>query len=116
MKFLAKWEKPSLFGTVADDGKMRIDLRTEEGMLAAELMEEVIGAIVYDGWAADFLAKKPAVGQRIGDPRGIGFKQSIIDELEGINDIFNIDVIDLDGKNDSSLVFNITKMISDEKT
>ena len=104
-----------LFGTVADDGKMRIDLRTEEGMLAAELMEEVIGAIVYDGWAADFLAKKPAIGQRIGDPRGIGFKQSIIDELEGINDIFNMDIIDRYGKNDKSLVFNITKMISDEK-
>lgn len=104
-----------LFGTVADDGKMRIDLRTEEGRLAAELMEEVIGAIVYDGWAGDFLTKRPAVGQRIGDPRNIAFQRSIIEELEGINDIFNMDVVDLDGKNDKSLVFNITKMISDEK-
>jgi hypothetical protein len=104
-----------LFGTVAEDGRMRIDLRTEEGQLAAELMEEVIEAVVYDGWAADFLAKQPAVGQRIGDPRGIGFKQTVIEELEEINDIFNMDVVDDSGKMDRALVFNITNMVSREK-
>ena len=48
---------------------MRIDVRTEEGQLALELIEEVIGALVYDGWAADFLKYSPSVGQRLGDPR-----------------------------------------------
>lgn len=104
-----------LFGTPGEGGVMRIDLRTEEGQLGLELIEEVIGALVYDGWAADFLTYRPAVGQRLGDPRKLGFKTSVIDELEGINDVLNINVTDLNGKPDSVLAFNISDMISQEK-
>jgi len=104
-----------LFGVFdKNTGKMRIDLRTEEGQVALELMEEVIDAIVYDAWAADFLSKTPSVGQRV-DPRNLGFKQSIIDELDEINEIFNVNVIDLKGVSDQVLVFNITDMVSREK-
>ena len=95
-------------------GVMRIDLQDEESLLNLDLMEEVIEAIVYDAWAADFLSKRPSIGQRI-DPRNLGFKQSIIDELEEINKIFNINVIDTDGIPDQRLIFNITDMVSYEE-
>jgi len=104
-----------LFGVPdKNTGQMRINLNTEEGRVALELMEEVIEAIVYDAWAADFLSKAPTIGQRV-DPRNLGFKQSIIDELDEINEIFNINVTDLDGNPDQVLVFNITDMVSREK-
>ena len=105
----------TLFGTPGADGVMRIDLSTEEGEVAFELMGEVVEAIVYDAWAADFLAKGPTVGARIGDPRNIGFKQSVIDELEAISDKFNVKVIDKDGNIDEALVFNVTDLINKEK-
>ena len=104
-----------LFGTPGEGGVMRIDVRTEEGQLALELIEEVIGALVYDGWAADFLKYSPSVGQRLGDPRGLGFKKTVIEQLEGINDVFNINITDLDGNADKVLVYNITDRISEEK-
>lgn len=104
-----------LFGTPGSDGVMRIDLRTEEGQVAMDLMEEVIEAFVYNGWAGDFLSRQPTVGSRIGDPRSLGWKNTIQKNLESINDVFEINIIDKDGKNDKSLVFNITNMLSAEK-
>lgn len=109
-------EMAQLFGTPdPQTGRMRIDLRTEEGQVAMDLMEEIIGAFVYSEWAGDFLKKQPGSGQRLGDPRNLAFKTSIQNELEGINEAFNIDVLDLNGDPDSVLVFNITEMIAREK-
>ncbi len=105
-----------LFGTVGSDGVMRIDLRTEEGQLAMDLMEEVIGAFVYNGWAGDFLKRKPRIGgTQYVDPKTIGFERTIQNQLEGVNEAFNINVIDANGVNDRALVFNITDMLSEEK-
>ena len=104
-----------LFGTPGLDGKMRIDLRTEEGQVAMELLEEVIEAFVYNGWAGDFLSRQPTVGSRIRDPRSLGWKNTIQEQLEGINDAFQVNIIDKNGNNDQSLVFNITNMLSAEK-
>ena len=104
-----------LFGTVGDDGKMRIDLRTKEGRQALDLLEEITEAVIYDAWAADFLNKQPAAGVRLGDPRGIGFKQSVINELEEISQTFQINVIDMEGNNDKALVANLTSLIAEEK-
>jgi len=105
-----------LFGTVGSDGVMRIDLRTEEGQLAMDLMEEVIGAFVYNGWAGDFLKRKPRIGgTQYVDPKTIGFERTIQNQLEGVNEAFNINVIDANGVNDRALVFNITDMLSQEK-
>jgi len=103
-----------LFGTPQKGGEIRIDLRTEEGEIAIDLIEEVLEAIIYDGWAADFLSKRPAVGARV-DPRNLGFKQTVIDELEALNDEFLINVVDLKGKDERVLAVNITKLISEEK-
>ena len=102
------------FGTPTEHG-MAIDLRTEEGLVTMDLMEELISAIVYDKWAGDFLQKRPSVGAKIGDPRFIGFRQTVMDELEGINEAFNVKVVDRDGNLDESLVFNITDMIAKEQ-
>lgn len=105
-----------LFGTPTVTGGKAIDLRTEEGRQALQMIQELTDAIVYDEWAADFLTKQPSVGGQIGDPRGLGFKTSVINELSDLNEALKINVIDESGKfNPDQLALDLVGMVAQER-
>ena len=105
-----------LFGTPTATGGKVIDLRTPEGKQALKLIQELTDAIVYDEWAADFLTKQPTVGRQIGDPRGLGFKTSVINELSDLNEALKINVIDESGKlNPDQLALDLVGMVAQER-
>mgnify|MGYP003639020082 FL=1 len=103
-----------LLGTESN-GVMRIDLRTEEGKQALELMQEITEAVVYDAWAADFLKRKPKAGTRIGDPRGLGFSQSIQENLNGLSKEFNVDIIGEDGVETTAVIADLVGLVAEEQ-
>ncbi len=103
-----------LFGTESN-GTLRIDLRTEDGKQALELIQEITEAVVFDAWAADWLARKPKPGVRIADPRGLGFSNSIQENLNGLSKEFNIKVIGEDGKEGERVVADLVGLVTEEQ-
>ena len=104
-----------LFGTPTVDGRIRIDLRDPEGMANFALLSAAVEAVVYDKWAHNFLKIDPEETAKIGDPRLLGFKQDARKNLEGLDQLFKIDVIGDDGIFRPEIIFSPSDLIRREK-